>query len=133
MKKELLVSIGIFYRLKSDDSFQPDVWMQRRTDTGALHGKWEFPGGKVEPGESERDALQREIHEELGCHVSVGEILPVVELEAGIRLMPFQCHLTEEAKLLEHADMVWCKKEKFAELDWVAEDISIWSNLLEKG
>ena len=46
--------------------------------------------------------------------------------------MPFQCHLTEDPKLLEHADMVWCKKEKFAKLDWVAADIPIWKNLLEK-
>lgn len=104
----------------------------QRPEGKSLAGQWEFPGGKVEPGESERDALQREIHEELGCHVSVGEMLPFVELEAGMRLMPFQCHLKEEPKLLEHADMVWCKKEKFAELDWVAADIFIWENLLER-
>ena len=104
----------------------------QRPEGKSLAGQWEFPGGKVEPGESERDALQREIHEELGCHVSVDGMLPVVELETEIRLMPFQCHLTEDPKLLEHADMVWCKKEKFAELDWVAADIFIWENLLER-
>ena len=65
--------------------------------------------------------------------MSVGERLPVVELETGMLLIPFHCRLAEVPRLLEHADMVWCKKEKFAELDWVAADISIWSNLLEKG
>ena len=98
----------------------------------SLAGQWEFPGGKVEPGESERDALQREIHEELGCHVTIDEKLPAVEQgsgDAGLRLTPFYCRLEEAPKLLE----IWCKKEKFAELDWVAADIPIWENLLEKG
>jgi 8-oxo-dGTP diphosphatase len=47
----------------------------RRHDDAARGGMWEFPGGKVEAGEAEPDALQREIREELGCAVDVGELL----------------------------------------------------------
>ena len=49
-----------------------EILVTRRPDRADRRGQWEFPGGKVEPGESEADALRREIREELGCAITVG-------------------------------------------------------------
>ena len=51
------------------------ILITRRPDRADRRGQWEFPGGKVEPGESEPDALRREIREELGCELAVGALL----------------------------------------------------------
>jgi len=64
LKKNLMVSIAIFIKEITDSGF--DLWTQVREEEGALYGKWEFPGGKIEPGESPLEACIREVHEEVG-------------------------------------------------------------------
>ena len=91
--------------------------------------KWEFPGGKVEGGESLEDCLKREIKEELGVEIELIEHLPSnfhkysnVKLE----LIPFRCSLkTFEIVLLEHFQIQWLSILKLQELDWAEADVPI--------
>lgn len=99
----------------------------QRGDRGSLAGMWEFPGGKIEPGESARDALGREITEELECQVNVGrEITTTVhEYDFGIvSLTTFYCELVGgEPILTEHAAVQWLPPEELHQLDWAPADI----------
>lgn len=100
----------------------------QRGPSGALAGMWEFPGGKIELGESPREALQREIDEELGCRVDVGDKVTSTthEYDFGIvTLTTFYCALAEgEPELSEHEDVVWLRPTELSSLDWAPADIS---------
>ncbi len=99
---------------------------QRGSGT-ALAGKWEFPGGKVEPGEHPRDALVRELTEELLCDVAVGDCLTTTIHEysfATISLTTFMCELVAgEPELTEHEDVVWLAPSDLHTLDWAPADL----------
>ena len=98
-----------------------------------LAGLWEFPGGKVDPGESPQAALIRELMEELGVVVEVGEALdPVVwTYERGtIRLNPFVCKIVSgELRAIEHQQLRWCMPCECDALPWAAADIPILEQL----
>lgn len=87
--------------------------------------KWEFPGGKVEPGESATAALVRELREELGVAVQVGARLGLSCTE-GLELELFACRI--EAGLpepREHAELRWLSAEALGTLDWAPADIPL--------
>jgi 8-oxo-dGTP diphosphatase len=94
--------------------------------------RWEFPGGKINPGESETDALVREIDEELGIIIT-----PLLRLEEVvysypskiIRLIPFLCHAdTSEIVLNEHEEMRWLIPEEILQMDLLEADRKILQN-----
>jgi 8-oxo-dGTP diphosphatase len=91
-----------------------------------LAGLWEFPGGKVDGGESPEAALVRELREELGIEVAVGSAFkPVVwsDDHVTIRLRPFHCVITGgRLRALEHEELRWCAPEEFDLLEWAAAD-----------
>jgi mutator protein MutT len=64
------VALAIFYRQKASHL---EIWVQVRTDDGPFHGFLEFPGGGIEPGEEPIVAAVREVHEEVGIHINVGD------------------------------------------------------------
>jgi len=103
------------------------VLCARRGPGGDLAWTWEFPGGKVEPGESPRDALRREIQEELGCQVAVGgqvERTTYAYERATVVLTTFWCELVSgEPSLTEHAELRWVAPDVLAELDWAPADV----------
>ena len=99
-----------------------------------LAGLWEFPGGKVDPGEDPRAALARELKEELGITVEVTEKLePVVEWTDGkvaIRLTGYFCEISEGNPVaLEHEEIRWCEISEMSELDWAEADVPLVSEI----
>ncbi|MCP5535961.1 MAG: (deoxy)nucleoside triphosphate pyrophosphohydrolase [Akkermansiaceae bacterium] len=112
---------------------QGRVLVCRRPDGKALAGKWEFPGGKIEPDEPAGSALQREIAEELGCEVEVGRRLDEVIWHYpafSIRLMPYLCKIRAgEPVALEHREIRWVGLEQCPSLDWAEADVPVWSSM----
>lgn len=95
---------------------------------GNYAGTWEFPGGKIEPGENPQNALEREIHEELDATVEVGPLLITVEYEYPEFFMTMRCHvckLASDMKLLEHSDARWLTRETLDSVDWLPSDIEV--------
>lgn len=99
----------------------------QRGPEGTLPGLWEFPGGKVEAGETRQEALVREIYEELRCEVSVGDEVTTTRYEYDfgvVHLTTFYCDLVSGApELTEHAELVWSDPAQLLALDWAPADI----------
>ena len=109
------------------------VMLCKRAAGMHLAGHWEFPGGKIEAGESAREALGREIREELGCEVDVGEALDPVEHrypDLAVRLRPFMCVVRDGAPVaLEHETLGWFTRDELPELALAGADLKIVAGL----
>ena len=93
---------------------------------GEYKDGWEFPGGKIEPGETPEAALRREIEEELATTVAVGALLGNIEYDyAGFHLSMavYQCRvLAGRLTLLEHESARWLSREQLGSVDWLPAD-----------
>ena len=87
---------------------------------------WEFPGGKVEPGESPEDALKREIREELATEIEVDELLTTVEYDYPKFHLTMYCYLctiiSGDLSLLEHEDARWLAIDELDSVKWLPAD-----------
>ena len=87
---------------------------------------WEFPGGKVEPGESPEDALKREIREELATEIEVDELLTTVEYDYPKFHLTMHCYLctiiSGDLSLLEHEDARWLALDELDCVKWLPAD-----------
>ena len=97
--------------------------------------KWEFPGGKVEFGESREEALVREIREELSVDIEVSEFLMTVEHtypDFHLTMHVFGCVLNQgEITLNEHVALKWLSVDELDQLDWAAADVPVVKSLMQ--
>ena len=102
---------------------------------GEFRGWWEFPGGKIESGECPKDALVREIREELDAEISVGELLETVEWDYPNFHLTMHCFicslLSESLHLNEHEAATWLTHETLRSVKWLPADIILLDRIAE--
>ena len=100
---------------------------------GEFEGWWEFPGGKIEPGESHHEALKREIREELDVDIHVGERLCSVEYDYPTFHLTMHCYLCSLASgcltLREHKEACWLAHNELNSVQWLPADVSVVDSL----
>ena len=93
---------------------------------GEFEGMWEFPGGKIEPGESREVALKREIQEELGVDIVIENILCTTEYDYPSFHLTMHCYLCSIAsgdiELREHKSALWLTSDRLDDVAWLPAD-----------
>lgn len=96
---------------------------------GEFKGQWEFPGGKVEVGETPKQALVREIKEELEIDIKVGDLIDTIKYDYPTFHLSMDCFWCEiiqgELKLVEAEAARWLTKEELYDVQWLPADISL--------
>jgi mutator protein MutT len=108
------------------------ILITRRPAGAHLAGLWEFPGGKREPGELPVTALEREILEELGARVTVGDVIETVEWrypEKRVRISFFRCALDGEPAPPEALEMAWVAPGELSRYEFPAADAALIARL----
>lgn len=112
-----------------------EVLAAQRGEGMSLAGMWEFPGGKIESGESPREALVRELEEELHCQAKIGDYVNTTEYEYDfgiVSLATFICTVEGSAPIAtEHAEIRWVPVVELPSLNWAPADIPAVERIVE--
>ena len=96
---------------------------------GEFKGGWEFPGGKIEEGETPQEALKREIMEELDTEIKVGELIDTIEYDYPAFHLSMDCFWSEvisgDLVLKEHEAAKWLKREELNSVKWLPADVTL--------
>jgi 8-oxo-dGTP diphosphatase len=118
-----------------NENGEPIIFATQR-GYGDFKDGWEFPGGKIEEGETPQEALKREIMEELDTEVSVGELINTVEYDYPTFHLSMDCFWCEVVKgdlvLKEHEAAKWVTKEQLNSVAWLPADIKLVENISTK-
>lgn len=109
----------------------------RRAPNQVMAGDWEFPGGKVDAGESNEQALKRELHEELGIEVDVGELIGSVEHQYSsmiVKLSFYSCKTeASDFSMRVHDEIRWVDEDEANQLNWLPADVEFVAKLVDEG
>lgn len=111
-----------------DESGTPIIFATKR-GYGDMKGSWEFPGGKIEAGETPKQALIREIEEELDTEIEVGEYIETVEYDYPAFHLSMDCfwcrRISGNLELKEHEAAKWLTKETLSSVAWLPADLDL--------
>lgn len=111
-----------------NENGEPIIFATQR-GYGDLKGGWEFPGGKIEEGETPQEALVREIKEELETEIAVGELIDTIEYDYPTFHLSMDCFWAEivsgDLVLKEHEAAKWLTKDELDTVEWLPADITL--------
>lgn len=114
--------------IKAEKNGEPIIFATQR-GYGEFKDGWEFPGGKIQEGETPREALKREIMEELDTEIEVGELIDTIEYdypEFHLSMDCFWCSIVKgDLVLKEHEAAKWLTKDSLDDVDWLPADLSL--------
>jgi len=115
-----------------NENGEPIIFATQR-GYGDLKGGWEFPGGKIEDGETPQEALKREIMEELETEISVGELIDTIEYDYPTFHLSMDCFWCEmvsgDLVLKEQEAAKWLTKDELDSVEWLPADVTLIENI----
>ena len=112
----------------TNEKGEPMIFATQR-GYGDLKGGWEFPGGKIEERETPKEALKREIMEELDTEIKVGKLIDTIEYDYPAFQLSMDCFWCEIVKgeliLKEHEAARWLTREQLGEVEWLPADVTL--------
>ena len=112
----------------ANEQGEPMIFATQR-GYGDLKGGWEFPGGKIEEGETPKEALKREIMEELDTEIKVGKLIDTIEYDYPTFHLSMDCFWCEIVKgelvLKEHEAARWLTREQLGAVEWLSADVTL--------